>query len=406
MDAFDLGPLATFPIPRSACPIDLPPEYAGFREEGLKKVTMWNGHTAWIVTRRDDITAILSSPHVSPNPRKPGFPFLTPSREVTVKNYQTFITMDPPDHTKFRRMLGSDFSPKRLAEMKPQIEKMIDGLIDAIVAKGSPVDLVQMLAVPLPVAVVSMLLGVPLEDSDKLMRWTNEQLDLSGTPESSQRAGKQMLDYFERFILDKVKNPEASSAMLNRLVNEQIKPGHITVKDAQHMAHILYFAGADTTANQIALGTLSFLLNRDQYRKLMDHPELLDNAIEEMLRIHSVAHFNAARVATADITIRDQTIRAGEGIYSLVCAGNRDPAVFPNPDQFDIERPNAKDHIAFSWGIHQCIGQMIVRMELRMVFQKLFARLPNIELAVPFEELRFKKLMMVHGLLSLPVKWG
>jgi len=405
MNAFDLGPLATFPIPR-VNPLNPPPDYVGFREEGLKKVTMWNGAPAWIVTRWDDIKTILNSPHVSPNPQKPGFPFLTPAREVTVKNYQTFITMDPPEHTKFRRFLFNDFSQARINELQPRIAKLIEKLLDRMVEKGPPADLVEMLAIPLPVAVVSMLLGIPLEHGDNLVRWTNQQLDLAAPPEVSEAAGKQMLDFFENFIMNLVEHPKPTTDILTRLVNEGIKPGVITVKDAKHMAHILYFAGADTTANQIGLGTLSFLLNRDQFDKLLERPDLLQNAVEEMIRFHSVAHFNACRVATADITIRDQTIRAGEGIYALTLAGNRDPAIFPNPDAFDIERSNARLHVTFGWGIHQCIGQQIVRMELGALYDTLFKRLPDMELAVPFETLEFKKLMMVHGLLGLPIKWN
>ena len=405
MNSFDLGPLANFPIPRTR-PLEPPLAYKDFRKEGLKKVTMWNGSPAWIVTKWDDVKTVLNSPDVSPNPQRPGFPFLTPAREVTVKNYQTFITMDPPDHTKFRRFLFNDFSQARINELTPRIAKLIDELIDKMVAKGPPVDLIDMLAIPLPVAVVSMLLGVPLERGDDLVRWTNEQLDLSAPPEVSQAAGKQMLDFFEDFINDLVRHPKPTTDILTRLVNEGIKPGIITVKDAQHMAHILYFAGADTTANQIGLGTLSFMLNHDQLDKLIAHPELLQNAIEEMIRLHSVAQFNCCRVATADITIGSQTIKAGEGIYALTPAGNRDPEKFPNPDKFDIERPNARHHVAFGWGIHQCIGQQIVRMELGVLYDKLFKRLPDLELAVPFEQLKFKQLHMMNGLFGLPVKWN
>jgi cytochrome P450 len=171
------------------------------------------------------------------------------------------------------------------------------------------------------------------------------------------------------------------------------------------MINLLYFAGHETTANQIGLGALSFLMHPSQRDKLMADPALVKNAVEEMLRYHTPPHYNACRVAIADVEIGGQMIRAGEGVYALLSAANRDPAAYPAPDTFDIERKNASEQIAFSYGLHQCIGQPLARLELQTVFSTLFKRVPTLKLAVPFDELKFKREFYVYGLQALPVTW-
>ncbi len=398
--------LPIFPIPRRDSMLDPPAEYDAYRAEGpLKRVRMWDGRLAWLVTRKDDVCAVLASPDFSADPSKPGYPFLTPARATTVKSYQTFITMDPPDHGKFRRMLMKDFTQKRMEQLRPEIERLVAGMIDDMIAKGSPGDIVEALALRLPTTVISLLVGVPYEDQEMLVGWSNDRLDISRPPEVSQRSSALMLAYFEEVLRRKEEDPGDGTDMLGRLVLEQIRPGHLTRLGAVHMINLLYFAGHETTANQIALGVLNFLMHPEQREKLVAQPELVRNAIEEMLRYDTPTHYNACRVATADVDVGGQTIRAGEGVYALVAAANRDAATFPDPGKFDIERKNAHDHLTFSYGIHQCVGQPLARLELETVFKTLFQRLPALALAVPFEEIPFKREMYVYGLDSLMVRW-
>ena len=395
-----------FPLRRTGSPLDPPAEYDQFRAEGpLKRVKMWDGREAWLVTRREDVRAVLASPHFSADPTKPGYPFLTPARAATVKSYQTFITMDPPDHTRFRRMLTRDFTQKRMEELRPRVQNLVDRMIDDLLNGEPPGDIVRALALRLPVTVISLLAGVPLEDDEQLVRWSNLRLDLSVDAETSESAGKQMLEYFNQLLERREEDPGDGSDMLGRLVIEQIRPGHLDRKGAAHMINLLYFAGHETTANQIGLGVLHFLMNPDQRQKLIANPELVKNAVEEMLRYDTPPHYNACRVATADVTIGGQTIHAGDGVYALLSAANRDPQAFEEPGRFDIERRNASDQMAFSYGLHQCIGQPLARLELHTVFGTLFKRVPSLTLAVPFEQIQFKRDFYVYGLQALPVTW-
>jgi cytochrome P450 len=207
-----------------------------------------------------------------------------------------------------------------------------------------------------------------------------------------------------QIIAQKEADPGDGSDMLSRLVIEQILPGNVTREEVVRIASLLYSAGHGTTSSQIGLGTLSLLMNPDQRAELEADPSLLSSAVEEMLRFHTIAHFNSARVATEDVMIGGQQILAGEGVYPLIFAANRDPAVFPNPDSFDIHR-NPQEHVAFAYGIHQCLGQPLARLELYTVFGMLFKRLPELKLAVPVEALTFNSTSQVYRLETLPVTW-
>lgn len=395
----------TFPIIRTD-PMHPPTEYARFREAApVARVKMWDGQHAWIFTRYDDVKQLLSSPHFSVQPSKPGYPFLTPARKAAVSNYQTFITMDPPDHTKFRRMLTKDFTQKRMEGLRPDIEALVDRLIDEMLEKGPPSDFVRDLALKLPVTVVSLMVGVPYDQTHLLEKWSMQKLDLTLPAEVTQKASKDMFDFFDELLKKKEVDPGDGSDMLGRLVIEQIRPGNLSRKDCIYMVNLLYFAGHETTANQIALSTLSFLQHPEQQKELEEGPEKTKQAMEEMLRFHTIPHYNACRVATADVEIGGHLVRAGEGCYALLSAANRDPRRFDAPDELDVMRDNANEHLTFSYGIHHCIGQPLARLELEVVFSKLFKRVPTLQLAVPFEDLNFKKEMYVYGLHSLPVTW-
>lgn len=394
-----------FPFPRPAGPLGPPLEYARLRaDQPLSSVRLWDGSRAWIATRWEDVRAILGSPHFSVDPFRPGYPSVSPARAVQARSRQAFINMDDPDHARFRRMLTKDFMQKRMSDLRPMVRTLIDGLIDKMIEHGPPLDFVEYFSQPLPSMVISALLGVPYEDHTKLGTWSNTRNDHTASPEVVQEAVRKMEAHLGLIIERKEADPGDGRDMLSRLVIEQIRPGHVTREEVVRIASLLYSAGHGTTGSQIGLGTLSLLMNPDQRAELDADPSLLASAVEEMLRFHTIAHFNSARVATADVMIGDQLIRAGEGVYPLIFAANRDPAVFPNPDTFDIHR-NPQEHVAFAYGIHQCLGQPLARLELQTVFSMLFKRLPGLRLAVPVEALTFNSTSQVYRVEALPVTW-
>lgn len=394
---------AGFPFARLN-PLDPPPEYARLRSEApMARAKLYNGEEVWLVTRWKDVREVLASPHFSVDPGKKGYPSASAARAAEVQSRKTFINMDAPDHMRIRRMLTRDFMQKRMIEMRPMVQKKVDELIDKMIRKGPPADFVEDLAAPLPVHVISIMLGVPAEDQEMLREWSRIRNTHSYSPEEIRQASQSMEAHLEKLIAQKEAHPGAD--MLTRLVEEQIKPGHATREEVARLGSLLYAAGHETTTNQLGLSLLSLLLDPEQRALLESNPAMMATAIEEMLRFHSITQFNSARVATADVEIGGHLIRAGEGVYALVAAANRDPEAFPDPDRFDIQRNPKNAHVAFAYGPHQCLGQPLARLEMDVVISTLFKRLPGLELAVPLESLKYNFMTQVHGLQALPVAW-
>ncbi|WP_234407544.1 cytochrome P450 [Pseudomonas bohemica] len=398
----------TFPFPRDdRWPMDPPAEYAQMRaQEPISKVKLWDGSDAWIVTRMEEFRELMTSPHFSADPNTAGFPFISPSRAAQSRSYQTFITMDPPDHGTFRRMLTKEFMVKRMQAMRPQVQAALNRLLDDMECDGAPADFIEKVALPLPSLVISIMLGVPYEDHSVLQEWSKDRQNLSLAPEALTEAARNMEAYISKLLHEKELDPGDGEDLLSRMAIDWVNPGKLSHQDAVQMGVLLYLAGHETTANLIGLGLVSLLQHPEQKEALMANPLLARGAAEEMLRFHSITHMNSNRVATQDVEIGGHLIRKGEGVLALLHAANHDPEVFTSPDAFDIHR-ETKDqaHVAFSFGIHQCLGQPLARLELHVVFETIFRRFPTLQLAVPFEELDFKRNVFVFGLNSLPVIW-
>lgn len=372
----------------------------------MHKVQLWDGSETWIVTRMQEFREIMTSPHFSANPLVAGFPFVSPARGAQSRSLQTFITMDPPEHGHYRRMITKEFMVKRMLAMRPQIEAALDTLFDDMEKSGQPADFIEKVALPLPSLVISIMLGVPYEDHAELQGWSADRQNLGLSPERLTAAAHHMERYISDLLRRKEVDPGSCDDLLSRMAAEWINPGHLSHEDAVQMGVLLYLAGHETTANLIGLGLVSLLQHPRQKADLIADTSLAKGAAEEMLRYHSITHMNSNRVATQDVQIGETLIRKGEGVLALLHAANHDPAAFTDPDEFNIHR-NSRDesHVAFSFGIHQCLGQPLARLEIQIVFERLFKRFPNLRLALPSEPLDFKRNTFVFGLNSLPVAW-
>ncbi|WP_434668159.1 cytochrome P450 [Paraburkholderia sp. A3BS-1L] len=395
---------ATFPIARQ-CPFLPPRVYGEFQQQdGPLKVKMWDGKDAWLFTRYDDVRAVLADNRFSGDPSTPGFPSLSAARNAVLELEPAFIRMDPPQHGHFRRMLTKEFMVKKVSAMRPMIESIFNHLVDELLAKGPPANLVEDLFLPLTSEVIAWLLDVPREDHAFFQEQSRLKVLLDVGPEVPREASGRILGYLDTLITEREKDAEQRDDLLSRLIVEQVRPGHLSHRELVIMAELLLMAGHETTANQMALGVYSFLTNPDQLAHLRAEPALLRNAVEEMLRFHTIVHYNAFRVAREDVEVAGQLIRKGEGVIALISAANHDSQAFPEPDRFDITR-KADHHVAFSYGVHQCLGQPLARTELQVVFGALFERMPQLRFAVPVEEVRSKGDHFVQGLQTLPVTW-
>jgi cytochrome P450 monooxygenase len=382
-----------FPFRRPDQPFP-PSEYAQFRRQrGLVKARLMDGNPVWVVTRQADVRAVLTSPRISSNPDREGFPNVGETLGVPRSDQIPgwFVGYDPPDHGRVRKALIPEFSARRMRALRPAVQRTVDECIDAMLTSDGGADLVAEFALPVPSLVICALLGVPPADRDFWESRTRPLVSvLSSTDEQRATATTELLRYINRLIALRQKWPG------DDLISRQLAVGVLSPQELSGALLLLLIAGHETTANNLALGVVTLLAN----------PEWIgdDQVVAELLRLHSVADLVAMRVAVEDVEIAGQLIRAGEGIMPLVAAANHDEAVFECPHKFDPAR-SAQQHVAFGYGAHQCLGQNLVQVELEIAFRALFERIPTLRLAMPSEQLPFKYDGVIFGLHELPVSW-
>ena len=402
LDRPSLSDSPRFPFQRED-PLHPPALYAQARKTNpVFEVTLWDGRRAWLITRYDHLRAVLNDPRFSGEMGHPDFPAVTEARVVVDKQERAFVGMDNPRHDHFRRMVTREFSTKRMLALRPGISQIAQELIDDMIKSPPPVDLVPAVAVRLPSLVMCQLIGSPYEDHKFIMTCAAARHGLMQSPGEAHDKARELVRYFRRLI--DLKEDKPADDMVSRIIAEQVIPGHLDRDDFAEIGAMILRAGHDTTTNMIGVGTLLFLNNPDQLTAVRDDPSVVDGAIEELLRFVSPVQFAPRRVALEDVELDGVTIRKGEGLFVLNPSANRDEKMFADPDRFDIHR-DASQHVAFGYGIHQCLGQMLARIELQVIFPILFQRLPNLRLAVPTADIQFKNDMQIYGLYGLPVTW-
>ena len=394
-----------FPLERS-CPFAPPPAYAELREAGpIQRVELQSGQEAWALTRLEDIRQMLTDPRFSSDRFNPGFPILTrEGRPVRRNNFTpSLINMDQPEHGRARREVVGEFTVKRMRDLQPRIQQIVDEHIDAILAGPKPADLVSALSLPVPSLVICELLGVPYADHDFFQVRSSTLLNREVSQDTRMKAVDELQEYLDQLVAGKEADP-TDDLLGRQIVKQREEHGDVDHDSLVSLAFLLLIAGHETTANMISLGTVALLENPDQLAIIKNDPGKTLDAVEELLRYFTIAEFATSRVATEDIEIGGQVIRAGEGVLGLSYSGNRDETAFENPDELDLER-GARHHVAFGFGPHQCLGQNLARMELQIVFDTLFRRIPELKLAAPVDQLPFKHDSSIFGLYCLPVTW-
>ena len=399
----DFAPLPRFPFRRTD-PTQPPAEYARARAtRPVYPVSLWDGRRAWLLTRYDDVRAVVADPRFSGEFANPGFPAVTAARVVVDRNERAFVGMDNPRHDHYRRMFTNEFSARRMMALRPKIAAIGNRLIDDLLTMAQPADLVAHMAVPFPSLVMCDLVGSPYEDHVFIMECAAARHGLTQTPDQAERKARELAGYFLQLIERKEQAP--GDDFVSRIVAEHVRTGNLSREDFAEVGAMILRAGHDTTTNMIGLGTLLLLDHPEQAAAVRDDPEVVPGAIEELLRYVSPVQFAPRRVALEDVEIAGVLIRKGEGVFALNPAANRDPAMFDDPDRLDVRR-DASHHLAFGFGIHQCLGQMLARIELQVVFPLLLQRMPNLRVAAKDGEIRFKDDMQIYGVHNLPVAWS
>ncbi|WP_328916998.1 MULTISPECIES: cytochrome P450 [unclassified Streptomyces] len=395
--------LPVFPMPR-ACPYAPPAAYEDFRAEGkVARVLDREGKPGWLTTDHEVARQMLGHSAASKNILRPGFPALFMAQPQLAKETKGFlIWMDPPEHTLYRHMLAGEFTVRRVKQMRPHIQALADECVDRLLDGPRPADLVHGFALPYTSLMISELLGVPYADRELFQRCTTAIL----SHESSEQDRKDAFGEVRALLggIVELREKEPADDLISTMIR---KYREADVYDRDHlvgMSVMLLGAGHETTANMVALGVMTLLDHPEQLAEVTADPELAPKAVEELLRYLSIGDQVTCRVATEDIEIAGALIKEGEGLISPNAAANRDPAVFADPETFDIHR-NARPHLAFGYGIHQCLGQHLARTELEIAYTTLFRRLPGLRLDVPAQQLEFKANALFYGLLELPVTW-
>lgn len=359
-----------------------------------------DGSTAWLISGYEHVRQMAADPRfsraraVSSGRAQRGFEVLAAS---------SISGIDPPEHTRLRKLVASAFTARRVEALRPRVASIVDELIDALLGQPQPADLVAAFSLPLPVQVICEMLGVPTEDMEQFHAWSDTVTgDWERDSGDIMTALAELFGYFGKLI--EMKRARPADDLMTALIAARDQADRLSEEELMVMGCALLIGGHETTANHINMSLLALLDHPGELAKLRADLDLVPGAVEELLRYVRLGGLAPGRVTSEEVRIGDVTIPAGEMVIPLFGTANRDPSVFTDPDRFDVTRAPAS-HLTFGFGAHHCLGAQLARMELQEAFRGLLGRLPGLRLAVPAEQLRFKQGMAIHSLCELPVRW-
>jgi cytochrome P450 len=381
---------------------DPPPALIDLQSKPLRPIKYYpDGVEGWLVTGHAEARKVLADPRFVTGERFTHSPTELPHVFVSISEQVPpgfFLFFDPPEHTRLRRKVTGVFTVKRMKELEPRIADIVDERIAALREAGPGADLVREFALPVPSLVICEMLGVPYADRDAFQENSANMLDLSLSVEDRNKAMSEIFGYLIQLV--PAKRAEPADDMLSVLAAD----ADLHDVEAAGIGLILLVAGHETTANMLALGTLALLEHPDQLARVRAEAGLMTAAVEELLRYLTVAHNGIMRIAKEDAEIDGQLVKAGQHVTVALQAANRDPRKYERPGELDVDR-DAQGHMAFGHGVHQCVGQQLARVEMRIGFAKLVEAFPGLRLAVPSEEIPMRSEMNVYGVHALPVEW-
>ncbi|WP_436838774.1 cytochrome P450 [Nonomuraea cavernae] len=403
-------------VERGRCPFDPPPGLLERRgQDAVQPLQLLNGARAWLVTGFEEARTVLSDARFSADrvrhreatslqPHEVAefeAGTLPPGPAVESREDGFFVFMDPPEHTRIRRLLTGQFTVRRMRALEDRVTEIAVEHIEAMKAAGTEADLVPAFALPLPSLIICELLGVDYADRAEFQERTAIGLNANATAEERAVASAELYAFMQRLVADKRANP--ADDLLSGLVHDADPP----LTDAQlvDVALVLLGAGHETTANMLGLSAFALLEHPDQLAALCADPDLIDNAVEELLRYLTIIQLGVSRVTTEPVTLGGADIPAGATVVIATPEVNRDPQQWPDPDRLDVKRPRTP-HLAFGHGVHQCLGQQLARIEMQVGLRELITRLPDLRLTVPAEQVPLRDEMLIFGVHALPVAWS
>ena len=392
------------PMDRDAGPFDPPRAITRLRDaRPVSPMIFPDGHEGWLVTGYEAVRQLMADNRFSSRQdlgvlhmpyETPGMPVQTePSPQVP----GLFIAMDPPDHTRLRRKLTGAFTVRRMKALEERIVEITERQLDELARLTPPVDLVKAFALPVPSLVICELLGVPYEDRETFQVNSAKFMEKDVTLDDKMAAYGAVTGYLAQLVIGK--RAEPGEDILSDLARDE----DLSVEELVGIGFLLLLAGHETTANMLSLGTFALLEHPEQLAELRADLDLLPDAVEELMRYLSVGDI-FYRYAAEDVELGGQTIPKGSTVIVSLLAANHDPQRFDHPDSLDVHR-QARGHLGFGHGVHQCLGQQLARIEMRAGFAGLIRRFPTLSLAVPAGEVRLRTDMNIYGVHELPVTW-
>lgn len=395
-------PPRDFPVQRG-CPFAAPAEYDALRtHDPVARVTLPTRREAWVVTRYDDVRELLSDPRVSADISRPNFPALGEGEQEAGARFRPFIRTDAPEHTKYRRMLLPVFTVRRVRAMRPAVQARVDEILDGMLAAGGPVDLVSAYANAVSTSVICELLGVPRKNLEYFRDVTRISGSRHSTAAQVSEALGGLFGLLAELVAERCEEPRDD--LISKLVTDHLVPGHVTKDQLLSTLGITINAGRETTTSMIALSTLLLLDRPELMEELRRDTSLMPAAVDELLRVLSVADSIPLRVAAEDIDLSGRTIPADDGVIALLAGANHDPEQFDDPERVDFHRTD-NHHVAFGHGVHQCVGQHLARLELEVALETLLRRVPTLRLAGDRDDVTVKHDSATFGLEEMMVTW-
>lgn len=335
----------------------------------------------YVLTRFEDCERVLRDPTMSSDSSRRNVQIRIGATEAAPGRVPSMLFMDPPDHTRLRKLVSKAFTPRSMERLRPHVAELVDGMLDEVDPSGF--DLIEAVGFPLPVTVICELLGIPTEDQHRFGPWSSavsRMLDADldeATIQAGVLAFMELMSYLDGILTERRAAPRDD--LLSGLIAAEEAGDRLSEEELRSTVLLLFVAGHETTTNLIGNGTTALLRNRDQWERLVADPSLAPGAVEEVLRFDGPVHLTG-RTATVECEVGGVTIEPGQGLLTLIAAANRDPARFPAPDRLDIARPDTH-HLAFSQGMHYCLGAALARLEGQEVFKALATRFPDLDLA-------------------------
>lgn len=373
------------------------PVYEKLRQnDPIYRVMFPQGEFGWIISRYEDAVEVLKDNRFSKDVIKRYGP---DEQNIFVHN---MLFSDPPDHRRLRGLVQKAFTPRLIEGMRSHIQDIADDLLDNLNSQEK-MNLIDEFAFPLPIIVISEILGVPLEDQDKFRLWSNSIIDATSSEHAEvfEKHAKEFIDYLNNWFAKVREQP--GDDLISQLVVAEESGEQLTEKELLGVVALLIIAGHETTVNLIGNGVLALLEHPEQRDLLIKQPELIHNAIEEMLRYNGPVEFSTSRWASEDIEFHGHHIAEGEIVIVALDSANRDEEKFKNADVFDITREKSA-HLAFGKGIHLCLGAPLARLEGEIAINTLLRRFPNMQLQTDVNELEWRPGMIVRGVKEIPVQ--